>query len=415
MRCPLTPEQWQHYFENGDPLVEKHLASCAACRAEAEDVARLTAALTDLPMLATPERLPNSFQQLATATAGRHFTCDDAVQLIDAWVEGDLSPAQAFLMEDHLLWCPTCTAEVARAEQVAGLLHGLPTLDAPAVIAERLVAARRPWWQRVADVFSLPAQLPRYGLAGAALAACLLLAVMVTHNPSQQPVAKRHVAPVTAVASKISPERTMEQVATVLDTAKEAVNAVVRQQGKAPVVAVARGARRPAVTGTLRTGSGAGVAESLEKHPATSANRVKTPAAPVKATVPSVDSTKTAPETSPARTDEPAAPNEYVASAREALLYMAREAELASMEEAQTNVPDTLIAALPPRAERVSRVTPAPREVLESTAVRAEELSRSINEDLRRQLAPTRMRPISTENDTAQAHADGMLRIISTR
>ncbi len=200
MRCPHDTEFWQRYVECGDPEAARHLQSCAACRAEAEHATRVAETLAHLPVLEAPASITMRFQALVQATTGRQFTCAEALSVLEAWREGDLDATQALLMEDHLLWCDSCAEAFAQAEQLTRTLRTIPVLTPPAVIGERLAAARIPWWQHMLQ----PVQ-PSWGrLAPAAAgfcAAAVLLLACILRTPVAPQVATVRIPCTTAVVA----------------------------------------------------------------------------------------------------------------------------------------------------------------------------------------------------------------------
>lgn len=231
MRCPVTPEIWQHYQDTGDPRVAEHLQSCAACRVEAEALDRLQLALTAMPAREVTGEVSARLRLLAAAVPETSLTCDQVQAIIDPWLEGELDAAQSFLLEDHLLACAPCTAEVARTEALLTTLRVLPQFAAPAVIAERIEAARVPWWQKLLPA---PAMSRPLGWASG-FAAVLVLALTLTQRAPQ--VARVPAAPlaVPQVAFR-DPELPSRPLVTPLRVTPEATPAAV----EAPVVAVER-------------------------------------------------------------------------------------------------------------------------------------------------------------------------------
>ena len=194
MRCPHDAEFWQRYIEYGDPEADRHLQYCTSCRAEVDHAARVSETLAQLPLLDAPASVTMRFQALVQATTGREFTCAEALSVLEAWREGELDATQMLLMEEHLLWCDSCAEAVAQAEQLSTALHAIPVLMPPDVIAERLAAARIPWWRRMLQ----PVQ-PSWGrlapaAAGFCAAAVLLLACIL----------RAPVAPQVATIPKIA-------------------------------------------------------------------------------------------------------------------------------------------------------------------------------------------------------------------
>jgi anti-sigma factor (TIGR02949 family) len=96
--------------------------------------------------------------------------CDEALELLEPYLDGDLSPAGSSGLRAHLESCPSCAAELALAAKIQRELRSLPQLDCPPEVVERVRDAGRgevvPFRPRRA-----------LGLRIAAAAAVLLLAV----------------------------------------------------------------------------------------------------------------------------------------------------------------------------------------------------------------------------------------------
>ena len=174
MRCPLTPELWQDYQDNGDSQVAKHLASCPVCRAEAGRLEHLREALSALPSHEVPLETAIRMRQLAAAARGKSLSCPEALANLDRLIEGELDPAGSFLIKDHLIQCKPCAAESAKAEALLYALSSLPQLAVPAVIAERIELARLSLWHRLLPKPS-PVRIRQIGFA-AGIAAGIMLA-----------------------------------------------------------------------------------------------------------------------------------------------------------------------------------------------------------------------------------------------
>ncbi len=209
MRCPQDSEFWQRYVEDGNPEAARHLQHCAACRQEAARAAGMSEMLSLLPEIASAQAVTARFRLLAQATTGRQFTCTDALAALEAWCEGDLDAPQSFLVNDHLFWCHACAEEFTRAERLAMALRALPALPPPAVIAERLAAARLPWWQRmlqpVQPIWDRLAPAAGVFAAAALLLACILRAPLAP-QVAAVPLAPPHIAMTPAVRPVLKPD-----------------------------------------------------------------------------------------------------------------------------------------------------------------------------------------------------------------
>lgn len=219
MQCPLTPELWQRYQDTGDPEVIQHLASCASCRAEAEKLALFQTSLASLAACTLPGDIRQRMEKLDSQVHGQSLTCTDVQNELEAWRDGAVDPSRSFLIEDHLLVCPSCTHALEQAEMLTGILQALPIQDVPVAVAEQIARARAPWWQRL-----LPTPIPvftRQLSVAATLAAGMVVAVALTFfsqqaaqtpyaslpmpsSVTQQPVV--NVSPQSLAGSQIQPK-----------------------------------------------------------------------------------------------------------------------------------------------------------------------------------------------------------------
>lgn len=207
MKCPQTDIDWQEYSEAEDVRLKQHLTGCHACRVRASEYDALHALLAALPTVATPVTAAP-----ATAPAGE-LTCTQFHELLEQWREGEIDTTKAFLMDDHMLWCDPCAAEVERAGRLQILLNDMPSLTVPAIVSERIAAAQMPWWERI-----LPPAHAWQRVGWAAAAAALLLVTTlsrtpqvanVAHVPQPRPTSattiRPMVAPVTVQPNAVLP------------------------------------------------------------------------------------------------------------------------------------------------------------------------------------------------------------------
>ena len=251
MQCDAA-KIWLSDAPDADPRWSDHLASCASCRAEADRAAQLRRTMQTLPSVAAPAAVAGRLQQMAAATAARSLECDETLERLEPYREGLLNAEERFLVDDHLLWCEACAEALEAADALTTVLRALPQVEAPECIAERLVQARLPWWQRL---WTAPA--PSWSLrrllqvSGAMAAAALLFAVMVNTPKPGQPVADnptKDIPPVVQptpvtdppVVEPSVPDTAPNQVAVVLP-------AVPAQREKTPVVNEPAAGRHPEV------------------------------------------------------------------------------------------------------------------------------------------------------------------------
>lgn len=112
--------------------------------------------------------------------------CDDALDLLEPYVDGDLPRETAERLRVHLESCRSCAAELALAQRIQTELRALPQLDCPPEILERVRS-------QGAEVVPFRPRRTGLPLSVAAAAATLALALgggaLFVHfqQPSQQP------------------------------------------------------------------------------------------------------------------------------------------------------------------------------------------------------------------------------------
>jgi anti-sigma factor RsiW len=98
------------------------------------------------------------------------LSCEEALDLLEPYLDGDLSPGEADRLQGHLGNCAACAAELALAGRIQRELRALPQPDCPPEVIERVVRAGR------GEVVPFPASRP-LRLRIAAAAAVVALAV----------------------------------------------------------------------------------------------------------------------------------------------------------------------------------------------------------------------------------------------
>jgi len=100
------------------------------------------------------------------------ITCDEALDLLEPFVDGELPFAQAEPLRSHLQGCRACAGELALAERIRRELRALPQPDCPPEVIERVVRSGR------GEVVPFPARRRSgWRVRIAAAAAVLALAV----------------------------------------------------------------------------------------------------------------------------------------------------------------------------------------------------------------------------------------------
>ncbi len=394
MRCPQHAEFWYTDIDREHPEVARHLATCARCRAEAERAAQLQELLAYLPAATPPARIAATLQ----APTGDALNCAETQELLEAWRAGAVDGPRAFLIEDHLLWCDACAAELATADTLATLLPALPELTPPAIIADRIARARQPWWQRL-----LP-PVPRFnwGLAYAGAMTVLVALVATLNWPAGHvmPVANNSKSRIVRPADLLGPALKLA-IPSAPQSAPTTIanNAIPRKFGMLPTVPDMPEAVVPPAAKT--------VPRSLVIR-AASGWRMKV------APVPETDEPEPPMPASAPETEKPVTEPVYIASAREAVLSLHREATLTNIEDSLTNIAETPArpagTAAPAPRENADRIAPAPETMVAEKPVRVEEVNRALDQELRRANARgTGFAAISVHSE--RAPAKGTLKI----
>lgn len=90
--------------------------------------------------------------------------CEEALDLLEPYLDGDLPPGEMDRVRRHLEACPACAAELALAARIQSELRALPQPDCPPEVIERVRRAGR------GEVISFPSRerAPRWRTAAAA-------------------------------------------------------------------------------------------------------------------------------------------------------------------------------------------------------------------------------------------------------
>jgi anti-sigma factor (TIGR02949 family) len=90
--------------------------------------------------------------------------CEEALDLLEPYLDGDLPPGEADRVRRHLETCPACAAELSLAARIQRELRALPQPDCPPEVIERVRQAGR------GEVVPFPSQdrAPRWRTAAAA-------------------------------------------------------------------------------------------------------------------------------------------------------------------------------------------------------------------------------------------------------
>jgi anti-sigma factor RsiW len=126
--------------------------------------------------------------------------CEEVLDVLEPWRDGDLPPAEEARVRVHLDACPSCAAELALAQAIQSELRSLPLPDCPPGVLEKVRRAReggvipfgRPE-RRIVRPF-------RAALAAAMLAAAVGASVFFLHPFRNEEPAPEEVARATEEA-----------------------------------------------------------------------------------------------------------------------------------------------------------------------------------------------------------------------
>ena len=91
-----------------------------------------------------PEPRPQRVESVASGpgapTGCEPLRCDQVQTLLDAWPDGETSPAELAAVERHAGACPACAEEVELARRLARDLKGLPPIPCPPAVTQAVLA-----------------------------------------------------------------------------------------------------------------------------------------------------------------------------------------------------------------------------------------------------------------------------------
>ena len=70
--------------------------------------------------------------------------CAEILELLDAWIDGDLDEVEAAAVRAHVDECGSCHEELKLAETVVAELRALPELDVPEGVLQTVRSKTQP-------------------------------------------------------------------------------------------------------------------------------------------------------------------------------------------------------------------------------------------------------------------------------
>jgi predicted anti-sigma-YlaC factor YlaD len=74
-----------------------------------------------------------------------HLSCQEVVELVTGYLEGELDPETATLFEEHLNFCDGCVDYVSQMRSTIAVVGRLEPEDVPPQAREELLTAFRHW------------------------------------------------------------------------------------------------------------------------------------------------------------------------------------------------------------------------------------------------------------------------------
>jgi len=115
-------------------------------------------------------------------------TCADVLDRIEAWIDGDLEPREAGVLEAHVERCPECEAERRLADEIRAGLRGLPELDLPDRVIEAVRDQTAPTiGERARGLLDTIVARPVPAVAAVAVIVTLMVAVVPWRQSERPP------------------------------------------------------------------------------------------------------------------------------------------------------------------------------------------------------------------------------------
>ncbi|MGE5783628.1 MAG: anti-sigma factor family protein [Myxococcales bacterium] len=73
------------------------------------------------------------------------MTCQELVELVTDYLEGQLPEQQRLKFEEHLSWCPPCVTYIDQIKSIGRLTSRLNERDVPTSVRDALLEAFRHW------------------------------------------------------------------------------------------------------------------------------------------------------------------------------------------------------------------------------------------------------------------------------
>ena len=173
--------------------LKQHVAGCAACRRELSQLKQASKLVGALAEVAPPAdlraRVERKVAQVRSAPA---LTCSGACEMLDEYAHGELAREAASRVCAHLSECESCSRELARLEECAGLVGALAEVGPPPGIRQRVQAEVA---RRSRPLLARPTFRGMIATLGTAVAAAAVMLAMHLPTATQPPAAVSHPRP----------------------------------------------------------------------------------------------------------------------------------------------------------------------------------------------------------------------------
>jgi len=106
-------------------------------------------------------------------------TCADVLDRFEAWIDGELEPADAAKLDSHVAGCAACRDEHRFALEIRSQLQAMPVFDPPARVVNAVHDAATPTMgERLNEFLNAVMRRPAPAVAAVAVIAVLVLAVV---------------------------------------------------------------------------------------------------------------------------------------------------------------------------------------------------------------------------------------------
>lgn len=197
-----NPETCQKYSEYMSAFIDneldsselddfkKHLASCADCARELDDLQKVKDAIATLPRAEMKRELDFSFLEAAAPANA----CQPLIELLDAYHDGELETVERSKVEEHLKNCQPCTDKLSAIRTVASSLKSMPRLEPSRDIVGEMQ------FEEKSNVVPF-ARRNKFALVTAAAAAVALVFAFNFKPASQTDLASKPTAQTQTIAS----------------------------------------------------------------------------------------------------------------------------------------------------------------------------------------------------------------------